>query len=107
MVIWASAAFAGFESIRKLVAHGPTTHVGGGIARAVLGIVGNQVVARYKLVVGRRISSATLVADARHSWLDALSSAGALAGLVAVASASRGRSGRRAGRHRGHLPRRL
>ena len=51
----------------------------------VLGIIGNQVVARYKLTVGRRINSATLIADARHSWLDALSSAGALAGLVAVA----------------------
>ena len=45
----------------------------------------NQIVARYKLVVGRRINSATLIADARHSWLDALSSAGALAGLTAVA----------------------
>ena len=42
--------------------------------------------ARYKLVVGKRINSATLVADARHSWLDALSSAGALAGLIAVAA---------------------
>lgn len=84
-VIWVSAAFAGFESIRKLVGHGHTTHVAAGIAGAVLGIIGNQVVARYKLTVGRRINSATLLADARHSWLDALSSAGALAGLVAVA----------------------
>ena len=32
-----------------------------------------------------QVNSATLIADARHSWLDALSSAGALAGLVAVA----------------------
>jgi divalent metal cation (Fe/Co/Zn/Cd) transporter len=40
-----------------------------------LGIAGNQVVARYKLTAGRRIGSATLVADTRHSWLDALSSA--------------------------------
>ena len=85
VVIWASAAFAGYESIRKLVDHGTTTHLALGIAGAALGIVGNQVVARYKLVVGRRINSATLIADARHSWLDALSSAGALAGLVAVA----------------------
>ncbi len=85
VVIWASAAFAGFESIRKLLEHGRTAYVGAGIAGAVLGIIGNQVVARYKLVVGRRINSATLIADARHSWLDALSSAGALAGLVAVA----------------------
>lgn len=43
-------------------------------------------VARYKLRAGKRIGSATLVADARHSWLDALSSAGALAGLIAVAA---------------------
>ena len=85
-VIWASAAFAGYESIRKLVEHGHTAHVGAGIAGAVIGIVGNQVVARYKLIVGRRIGSATLIADARHSWLDALSSAGALAGLIAVAA---------------------
>jgi cation diffusion facilitator family transporter len=85
VVIWVSAVFAGYESIRKLLDHGHTAFVGAGIAGAVLGIVGNQVVARYKLVVGRRINSATLIADARHSWLDALSSAGALAGLIAVA----------------------
>ena len=86
VVIWASAVFAGYESIRKLLVHGSTTHVGAGIAGAIIGIVGNVAVARYKLVIGRRINSATLVADARHSWLDALSSAGALAGLIAVAS---------------------
>jgi cation diffusion facilitator family transporter len=84
VVIWASAAFAGFESVRKLIEHGHTTNVGLGIAGAVLGIIGNQVVARYKMRVGKRINSATLIADARHSWLDALSSAGALAGLIAV-----------------------
>jgi cation diffusion facilitator family transporter len=84
-VIWASAAFAGFESIRKLIEHGHTVHVAAGITGAVLGIVGNQAVAWYKLRVGKRINSATLIADARHSRLDALSSAGALAGLVAVA----------------------
>ena len=86
VVIWASAAFAGYESIRKLIGHGHTSHLAAGIAGAALGIIGNQVVARYKLIVGRRINSATLIADARHSWLDALSSAGALVGLVAVAS---------------------
>ncbi len=85
VVIWASAAFAGYESVRKLIAHGATGHIWIGIAGAVLGIVGNQAVARYKLATGKRIRSATLIADARHSWLDALSSAGALAGLVAVA----------------------
>lgn len=85
MVIWVSAGFAGYESVRKLIEHGHTAHVGAGIAGALLGIVGNQIVARYKMIVGRRINSATLIADARHSWLDALSSAGAMAGLIAVA----------------------
>lgn len=41
VVIWASAAFAGYESIRKLVEHGHTVHIGAGIAGAVLGIMGN------------------------------------------------------------------
>jgi cation diffusion facilitator family transporter len=42
VVIWASAVFAGYESIRKLVDHGTTSHVGLGIAGAALGIVGNR-----------------------------------------------------------------
>ena len=85
LVIWGSALVAGFESVTKLLRHGSTTHLGWGIAAAAVGIAGNQIVARYKLVVGRRIRSATLVADAKHSWLDALSSAGALLGLIGVA----------------------
>lgn len=86
LVIWASAAFAGIESYRKLVGHGLTSNIAVGVAGALLGILGNVLVARYKLRVGRRIQSATLVADARHSWLDGLSSAGALAGLLLVAA---------------------
>jgi cation diffusion facilitator family transporter len=85
LVIWGSALVAGFESVTKLLRHGSTTHLGWGIAAAGVGIAGNQIVARYKLRVGRRIRSATLVADAKHSWLDALSSAGALLGLIGVA----------------------
>jgi cation diffusion facilitator family transporter len=85
LVIWASAAFAGVVSIHKLAVHGRTAHVGFGIGAAAIGIVGNQVVARYKSRVGRRIQSAALRADARHSWLDALSSGGALIGLLGVA----------------------
>ena len=89
VVIWASAVFAAVVSVHKLTVHGGTSHVGLGIAAAVIGILGNQVVARYKRRVGRRIQSATLLADARHSWLDALSSAGAVLGLVGVALGQR------------------
>ncbi len=85
VVIWGSALVAGYESVTKLLRHGATGHLGWGIAAAAVGIAGNQLVARYKLVVGRRIRSATMVADAKHSWLDALSSAGAMLGLIGVA----------------------
>lgn len=84
LVIWASAVFAGFVSYHKLVEHGRTTHLGIGMAAAIIGVIGNVLVARYKMVVGRRIQSATLVGDAKHSWLDAFSSVGALIGLAAV-----------------------
>jgi cation diffusion facilitator family transporter len=85
LVVWASAVFAGVESWDKLVHHGTTSHLGWAMIGAVVGVLGNQAVARYKLRVGRRIQSATLVAEARHSWLDAVSSLGALGGLIAVA----------------------
>jgi cation diffusion facilitator family transporter len=89
LVIWLSALFAGYESYLKFVRNAGTVHVGIGIAGAALGILGNQVVARYKGRVGRRIQSATLQADAKHSWLDALSSLGALVGLLIVATGRR------------------
>lgn len=84
LVIWASAALAAVESVLKLLHDGRTVNAGWALAAALVGIIGNQVVARYKLRVGRRIGSATLVSDAKHSWLDALSSAGAAVGLIAV-----------------------
>jgi cation diffusion facilitator family transporter len=84
LVIWASAVLAGVVSVHKLVVSGTTTHVGYGLAAAAVGIAANQLVARYKARVGRGIQSATLLADAKHSWLDALASAGALLGLLGV-----------------------
>jgi cation diffusion facilitator family transporter len=84
IVIWASAFLAGVESIDKLVRHGATHHVAWGVAGAGIGILGNQIVARVKMRIGKQINSATLIADAKHSWLDALSSAGAMVGLFGV-----------------------
>jgi cation diffusion facilitator family transporter len=85
LVIWASAVFAGWESYQKLVSRSGTTHLGVGMLAAVLGMIGNFVVSRYKAHVARRIQSMTLQAEAQHSWLDVISSLGALVGLAAVA----------------------
>lgn len=85
LVIWGSAVFAGYESWHKLVSHAGTAHLGVGMGAALVGMVGNFAVARYKAHVARRIQSVTMAAEAQHSWLDMLSSAGALLGLVGVA----------------------
>jgi cation diffusion facilitator family transporter len=85
LVIWASAVFAGVESYRKLTGGGGTLHLGVGMVAALVAVAANQLVARYKGRIGERIQSATLIADARHSWLDAMSSVGALIGLIGVA----------------------
>ncbi len=85
LVIWASALLAGYESVRKLLSGAGTSNLAIGIAAAGIGIAGNLAVSRYKLRVGRRIHSTALVADADHSRLDALSSVGAMTGLVLVA----------------------
>ena len=89
LAIWSSAVLAGWQSYVKLVSGRGTTHLELGMVAAVIGIIGNQLVARYKLRVGRAIKSAPLLVDARHSWLDAIASAGALAGLIGVALGAR------------------
>jgi cation diffusion facilitator family transporter len=86
LVIWASAVFAGWQSITKLLNRGTTDHLDLGAAAAVVAIGANRFVAGYKARTGTRIQSATLLADARHSWLDAISSLGALVGIGAVAA---------------------
>jgi cation diffusion facilitator family transporter len=65
LVIWGSALVAGFESVHKLLRHGGTGHVGWGIAAAAVGIAGNQLVARYKLTVGRLGRSVAAALTAR------------------------------------------
>jgi len=86
LVIWISAGLAAFESYRKLVSGAGTNSLGLGMAAALVGVAGNLAVSQYKQRVGKRIHSSTLIADAHHSRLDALSSVGALAGLVLVAA---------------------
>jgi len=84
LVIWASALFAGYESYQKLIAATETTHLSAGMVAAVIGMVGNFAVSRYKAHVARQIQSATMEAEATHSWLDTVSSLGALVGLIGV-----------------------
>jgi len=84
LVIFASALFAGYQSYRKFISGAGTDHLYVAMGAAVIGMIGNLAVAQYKRIVARRIQSVTMEAEATHSWLDTLSSLGALIGLIGV-----------------------
>src|SRR5574341_1874335 len=79
-----SAITAGYESFRKFASPQRPTLIEWGLVAAVVGMIGNEVVARYKINVGKRIGSASLVAEGHHSRIDSLTSLAAGAGLVGV-----------------------
>jgi cation diffusion facilitator family transporter len=83
-VIALSAAVAGWESIRKLMAPEPIHYVGWVIAASIIGFIGNEAVAIYRIRVGKQIGSAALVADGQHARVDGLTSLAVLFGALGV-----------------------
>jgi cation diffusion facilitator family transporter len=79
-----SAAIAGWESVRKLVNPEPMQYIGLVIAASVIGFIGNEAVAIYRIRVGKRIGSAALVADGQHARVDGLTSLAVLFGALGV-----------------------
>jgi cation diffusion facilitator family transporter len=85
LFITASAALAGYEAVRRLL-HPAEVHQLWAVALAGLaGFCGNEAVARYRIVVGRRIGSAALVADGLHARTDGFTSLAVLVGAGGVA----------------------
>ena len=81
----ASSALAGYQAVRRLL-HPSEVHALGLVAAAaVVGFAGNELVARYRIRVGREIGSAALVADGLHARTDALTSLSVLLGAGGVA----------------------
>src|SRR6201997_705072 len=86
VVIAASSALAAYEAVSRLV---HPQRVSGLIAVAVaalIGFTGNELVARYRIQVGRKIGSAALVADGLHARTDGFTSLAVLLGVGGVAA---------------------
>jgi cation diffusion facilitator family transporter len=84
-MITLSAAIAAIESIRRLLHPAAIHHVGWVAAAGLVGFIGNEVVAIYRVRVGRRIGSAALVADGLHARTDGFTSLAVLLGAGGVA----------------------
>jgi cation diffusion facilitator family transporter len=85
VLIAASAVFAGWEAVRRLLEPAPVDHVWWVAAAGLIGFGGNEAVAIYRIRVGRAIGSAALVADGVHARTDGLTSLAVVAGAIGVA----------------------
>jgi cation diffusion facilitator family transporter len=79
-----SSLIAGYESIRRLIHPQPLTNLGWVLAAGLIGFAGNELVAIYRIRVGRRIGSAALVADGVHARTDGFTSLAVVLGVLGV-----------------------
>jgi cation diffusion facilitator family transporter len=84
-VIAVSAVLAGYQAIQRLLHPAEVSYLLAVAAAALIGFAGNEVVARYRIQVGRRIGSAALVADGLHARTDGFTSLAVLLGAGGVA----------------------
>jgi cation diffusion facilitator family transporter len=83
-MILLSAVLAGYESIRRLLDPQPISNPWVVMAAGVVGFIGNEWVAGYRIRVGRRIGSAALIADGLHARTDGFTSLAVAAGAIGV-----------------------
>ncbi|MGH3455582.1 MAG: cation diffusion facilitator family transporter [Nocardioidaceae bacterium] len=81
-MIAVTAVVAGWQAIDRLVDPRPITHIWWVAAAGLVGFAGNELIATYRIRVGRRIGSAALEADGVHARTDGLTSLAVVVGAL-------------------------
>lgn len=84
LMIALSSVIAAWEAVDRIITPRPVENIGWVIAAGVIGFLGNEAVAVYRIRVGRRIGSAALVADGVHARTDGFTSLAVVLGGVGV-----------------------
>jgi len=84
LVIVASGLFTAYESVTRLFSPRPIGLLWAVILASLIGFLGNEAVAVFRMRVGREIGSTALVADGQHARADGLTSLAVLIGAVGV-----------------------
>lgn len=84
-MITMSAIIAGYEAIARLIHPQQIEHVGWVALAGLVGFIGNEWVALYRIRVGHRIGSAALIADGLHARTDGFTSLAVLCSVGGVA----------------------
>src|SRR6516225_9146177 len=85
ILILASSALAAYEAVNRLLHPQRVSDLLAVAVAALVGFTGNELVARYRVQVGRKIGSAALVADGLHARADGFTSLAVLLGAGGVA----------------------
>ena len=85
VIIAASSALTAVAALARLAHPRPVTGLLAVAVAALIGFAGNEIVARYRTGMGRRIGSAALVADGLHARADGFTSLAVLLGVGGVA----------------------
>ena len=84
VTILLTALIAGYESLLRLLRPQPVEYLWAVAGASVVGFLGNEAVALFRIKVGREIGSAALVADGYHARADGLTSLAVLVGATGV-----------------------
>lgn len=84
VVVALSAVVAAWQSIDRLLHPQPLQNVWWVVVAGVIGFAGNELVAIYRIRIGRRIGSAALVADGVHARTDGFTSLAVVIGGAGV-----------------------
>jgi cation diffusion facilitator family transporter len=84
LIILFSALVAGYQAIERLIHPQPVGLLWAVAAAALVGFVGNEAVAVFRIRVGRQIGSAALIADGYHARTDGWTSLAVLVGATGV-----------------------
>lgn len=70
LLILLSAVTAAYESIFRFYSPQPVKYLGSVAAASIVGFLGNELVAKFRIKVGKEIGSAALIADGYHARAD-------------------------------------
>ena len=83
-IILASAIVAGWQAVDRLLNPQPIEYLGWVAAAGIIGFIGNEAVAVFRIRVGREINSAALIADGYHARTDGFTSLAVVVGAIGV-----------------------
>ena len=84
LIILFSAVVAGYQAINRIFHPEPITALKWVAAAGIMGFIGNEIVAVFRIRVGREINSAALIADGYHARTDGLTSLAVVGGALGV-----------------------